>query len=85
MGLLEAISSEMRQRSSTQCSVGALIDQVDKADRAVLIDALTGRDEKGQFKVPHAALARALKKIGFQVAPQTIGRHRTGTCMCEQS
>jgi len=56
------------------CSIGALLAELDEADRATLTDWI------GRYT--DATVFESLRKAGHVVSLQQIGRHRRGICQC---
>lgn len=73
----DAIANEIKaHRKGPPCSMGALIGDLDEADRKALQAAL---DDP---KVAHTWIARALTGVGRRMNPDTVARHRRGDCDC---
>ena len=66
-----------RRPNRERCSVAKLLDQLDPERSGYLRDALAAPH------IMHSTITRVLKEWGHPVAPQTVGRHRTGTCSCD--
>jgi hypothetical protein len=58
------------------CSVTVLLRSLDAKDRAALEEALA------DASVSHTAIAKVLTAEGHRTTGQTVGRHRTGGCLC---
>ena len=63
------------QKPGTECRVATILDGLDKAERTELQAALVGH-----FSA--AAIARALTKMGHEIGPTSVTRHRRGDCLC---
>lgn len=75
-GLIEAIRASMPPRGGG-CGVAKIMAAMDKALADELRAALDMADLPGQ------AIAAELKRRGFDVAGNTIQRHRRKVCSCE--
>jgi hypothetical protein len=75
VSLKEALGSEKILRTNI-CTVETLLSKLDEDDQEALIKALS---DSG---VPSTFIARALKKEGFDVASQSLARHRRQECRC---
>lgn len=62
-------------RIGGQCSVASLLERLDPTEQAELLEALNA-------DVQAKALSRAMKDRGWDIAAQTIQRHRRGDCKC---
>lgn len=76
MGLAERIQ-ENNWRYRPVCTVARLIADLPDDDRVALSDALA---DPG---ILLSAIERALRADGYEIAAQTLGRHRRGDCRCE--
>lgn len=77
MTLADALAAEEAAHSKgPACTVALILDQLDPADRAVLVEWLANPVKR------HSWIAEALRKNGHQVQESTIGRHRNRKCTC---
>ena len=77
MGLLREVEqAQSEHRVGGICGVRRVLERLDPADAEELRVAM---DDPA---VMHSVLSRVLKARGFDVADQTISRHRSGTCRC---
>lgn len=74
--MLEGLTPAPRK---TLCRVKDLIDGLDEADQAILVDAIN--DAKTW---PAKSLEKALHGRGIIIADTTITRHRNGFCSCSK-
>jgi hypothetical protein len=63
------------QKPGTECRLGTILDSLEKAEKAELLAALSGNFSS-------AAIARALTKMGQEIGPTSVTRHRRGECLC---
>lgn len=79
MPLLDTLTAEKAaSRKGPLCGIAVLLDRLDKADRAALLQFLADRDT-----VTTAVIHRALAAEGHRVGKNTIERHRRGDCACD--
>lgn len=78
MGSLSEDSFDEEVVKPRGCNLGLILQQLDDEDKATVErwcdDAL----------ITHASIARRLKKHGYPVAPDSIGRHRKQECLCSR-
>lgn len=77
MSFADALRREHQPQARARCSVLIVAEQLDDADRAALIDAMTDP------AISSSSIARALMSIGHSVRQHTINRHRRKDCSCE--
>lgn len=66
-----------RGQGPTGCKMQRIIDNLDQADRDILLAAL---DSESEFSTN--GLFKGLTRLGIDVGYQTVYRHRTKTCPC---
>ena len=76
MSLRDMFADEPDRRPNTRCSIAALLDTLNDDDRIVLVEMLADP------LVTHTRIARSLRRAGHQVGDYTVGRHRSGGCLC---
>jgi hypothetical protein len=74
--LLDEIGDESRPQKPT-CSVAAILDSLDPAERADLQAALDD-----QINYTHSAICRVLNRRGFDMKQKRLAIHRKGECAC---
>lgn len=79
MALADKLNDTPGGFAGTPCSVGAVLDRLDDADRAALLVALGTPERRG---LPASRIYDALVADGHRVGFQTINRHRAGKCRC---
>jgi len=75
MSLADALEREAVTSKGPRCAMCQLVDELPEADRAVLVTALADHRYTG------AAITRALRAEGHQIAAPTVTRHRKGDCL----
>jgi hypothetical protein len=76
--LLQEIGDESRPQKPT-CSVAAILDSLDPAERAELEAALDD-----QINYTHTAITRVLNRRGFDMHDKRVASHRKGLCACSR-
>ena len=76
--LSDAFQAIPDNKDRPQCTVGALLKQLDTADTTTLTEML------GDPDVTHARISRALTYVGHTMSAGAIGRHRQHDCRCPQ-
>lgn len=76
MALADRLATPPAVRRGQQCSVGALLDSLDGDDLAAVQAALANP------AWTEAMIWQVLTDEGYDVAKQSIGRHRRGHCSC---
>lgn len=80
MALAERVNTpRVKAVSGYPCSVGALLDQLEGAERDALLTMLGTPQKRGW---PASEIYSALRAEGHEVGHQTINRHRGGKCRC---
>lgn len=79
MALSERIKHQPTDRRGLPCSVGTLLDQLDGAEHAALLEMLGTPEKRGWTQND---IYDALTAEGYSVARQSINRHRGGSCRC---
>lgn len=76
MGLIDDLSdnSNFAIPKRAWCSVCELLKTLNKAELVALSDRLNDKN------ITHIAISTVLKKNGYNISDQTVGRHRRGTC-----
>jgi hypothetical protein len=59
------------------CKVRAILDNLDDADRDILTGAINNTETWNAN-----ALAKALTSKGLDISPNTVAKHRNGSCTC---
>lgn len=77
MGLLDDIAAEQRH-GGTSCRVAGVLEAMTEDDRADLLQAI-------KLGLQASSISRALRARGWDVAGNTIARHRRGECRCPTS
>lgn len=75
MGLLDEIKATA-QRGKNQCKFGALLDSLDKADRAEVEQALQ------DSSISVLAIVTVLHSHGYITSKTNLRDHRKGLCCC---
>lgn len=82
MGLLDDLKL-VEQRKGPQCTVGAMLGQVDAKEAKAILDIIDGPE--GYL----GGLSRVLASYGFSISPRTLRRHKhrgdvsKGGCACQ--
>jgi hypothetical protein len=79
MSLLAEIMSQPSRRKGSRCTISVILTQLDAKDADELVIALAD-----PF-IPNVAISRVLRKRDQVIAPQTVGRHRRGDCLCRSA
>jgi hypothetical protein len=74
MGILEGLEPPVKRWS---CKTRSILENLDKADRAILELALADSE-----KWTNGGLARALAERGIDIKADTLAIHRRGQCSC---
>jgi hypothetical protein len=64
-------------KTTPQCKLGGLRDELDKTDQKILDDALANIEDW-----PTEVLVRELRKHGLTIGRETVRAHRKGDCAC---
>ena len=75
MALADALAEATRPHVP-RCTFGLLLEALNDADRAALVQYADRRDVSG------ANIAKALKAEGHHMGESTVRRHRAGDCTC---
>ena len=76
MSLAERAKAK-QSRQGPECGVRVLLESVDDAYRAELLDMLDRHGIQG------TAIAAVLREDGHRISSDTVQRHRRGECRCE--
>jgi hypothetical protein len=79
MALSDRLQNPPSSRTGTPCSLGAVLATLDPTERAAL-EQMLGTPEQRGWSAP--SIYDALKAEGYEVALQTVNRHRGGRCRC---
>lgn len=79
MALANRITETPARNHGLPCSVGALVEQLDGTERDALLTMLGTPEQRGWSA---GDIHRVLREEGYEVAYQTINRHRGGKCRC---
>jgi hypothetical protein len=82
MALSERIKERPETMAGKPCSVGVLIAQLDPKELAALRVMLGTPEKRGWSE---GEIYDALTAEGYEVARQSINRHRGGRCRCKAS
>lgn len=87
--LLADLTNQLKEKKSSPCKVGRLIDSLQGDEREALLKAIdlirlssfNGRNRS------HSSvwLAKVLRKNGYSISVSTIQRHVNKECSCDQS
>ena len=78
MAFADALKAAKPVIKGPPCSVGVLLAELDAKQAIEVKEALASP------LIGHTVIARAIQtEFGQRVAPQAIGRHRRGACLCE--
>ena len=78
MALADDLNNITPKVHSKTCTVGALLNDLNDND-AVALEATLAND-----RIAHSDLSRILRDNGFDLAPQTLARHRRQLCRCNR-
>lgn len=79
MGLADRLNEPTEKMRGTPCSVGVLLERLQGDELEALKTMLGTRENRGWSA---SAIFDVLTEEGYEVAYQTIGRHRGGRCRC---
>lgn len=79
--LAEAVAAERASRRRSECQVGVLLKQLaaTKVGREIAAD-LDVILANGDISAPE--ISRGLKRLGHELSPSPVARHRRGDCVC---
>lgn len=80
MALTDRIKERPETTTGKPCSVGVLISQLDPKELAALRVMLGTPEQRGWSE---GEIYDALTAEGYEVARQSINRHRGGRCRCK--
>lgn len=81
MALVDRLSDNVRPMHGYPCSVGALLEKLEGDELAAFKHMLGTPEQRGW---PASKIFDAVKAEGYDVAYQTINKHRGGKCRCAQ-
>lgn len=79
MGLADKLTTSSKPQHGLPCSVGALLDRLEGAEREALHAMLY------ELGWSASRIYDALTDEGYDVGRQTINRHRSQACRCFQA
>jgi hypothetical protein len=90
MTLADALRQEPPKKANHPCAVSRIRTELDKKDRQSLDEAIlqiksttTAQRSSGQARFTIAWLTNVLRKEGFKLNRDSVGRHVRGECSCE--
>ena len=66
----------------TQCVVARSRAQLKGNDRINFDEALTRKDDRGEYVIPNNAVSKWLKSRGLPGRDDAVKKHRAGGCVC---
>lgn len=76
MGLLDDLRQEQAGRKSVQCRIAQILAEMDEADAADLVAALS------DDAIQHVTITNVLRERGFPMGKHSVATHRRGKCGC---
>ena len=84
MSLAKRLQEARPSRTGLPCSIGVLLDSLNKSEAAALLAAL--QVPKGDpRRLSARVIAEALRLEGHDVGDRSIVNHRNGACRCDYS